>query len=171
MQTNSNHDDSKGKSRQSHAISIGTVLIRNDVLLPPWFYFRIEECGDWKKVLDATAYELELLARRTGWSFSYIEPPVKGGTVNVGKRPRINNALKKIMDAVRKSGFNSFEITDITIHRMLAMHYISLTVHPRQLRPNPFIRDPYPYHHPHQVWDFEHIPRRGSKIQPQSKGI
>jgi hypothetical protein len=152
-------------------ISLGHVFIKSDTRLPQCFQFRFEEHGDWKRLLDINSEELEILARRAGWSFSYIQPAVKCRAFNMGKHRAMNHALQKAAEVVSRSNFNSVEIIDITSRQMFSLHYAHVVVHPRQLRPHPSIRDPDPYYYPHEVWNTKRICWKAAQTQPEFKGI
>jgi hypothetical protein len=147
-----------------------TVFIENSARLPQGFRFAFEHCHGWKKLVDANVYAVELVALCVGWHFVCIAQTIKENDFGYGLESAINGAIKKVMKAVSKSGFNSFEVTRIMGHRMLNMHYVTVFAQPRQLRPEPFIRNHYP-HNKFGFPDFHAIFWRAGEINPESKGL
>jgi hypothetical protein len=90
----------------------------------------------------------------------------------MGKQRAMNHALPKAAEVVSRSTVNSLEVIDITSRQMFSGHYAHAIVQPRQLRPNPFIRDPDPLtNYPHEAWDTKRICWKAAQTQPEFKGI
>lgn len=125
---------------QTVAISHGTAFIRDTVTLPSWFQFGFQECGGWKGILSVNSHAVELVALEAGWRFSYIASAASAGAIGLRSQSAMHRALKRVMEAIGSSGFNSFEITKITTRRILGFHYTRIEAHPRVLSPSPFLR-------------------------------
>jgi hypothetical protein len=162
----------KNASRKEHTITVGDVFIRSDTQIPDGLRFEFEEFGRWKKLLRVDSYSIEVLALRVGWSFSYIAPQqVKGNAFGFGLQSAANGALNDVLRAASRTSFNALEITQVMQHRVVGTHYIHILAHPRQLRPNPYLRNPDPYYFPNHTQDPEPIFRRAAEVQKQFTGI
>ena len=120
---------------------IGNVFIKDGTPLPGSSHFDFADCGSWKKVMNVDSYSMELMPLRAGWYFSYIITAVKGGAYGLTQHSAINSALKRVIEAVSKSSFNSLEITEVTFHKTLTLYHVNVVANPRHLWPNPFLHD------------------------------
>jgi hypothetical protein len=138
--------------RDQLIVAIGDVFIRRDTRMPGSLKFEFEECGAWKKLLHFDCYSVELLAFRVGWSFSYIAPQqVKGKAFGFGLQSAMNSAVNDVLRTASRTNFNALEITQVMKRRVVGTHYVHILAHPRQLRPNPFLRDTDSYYFPNRT--------------------
>jgi hypothetical protein len=163
---------SSRKDQKEQTLTVGDVFIRSDTQMPGGLQFEFEEYGRWKKLVRVDCHSVEALAPRVGWSFSYIAPQqVSGKAFGLGLQSAANSALNEVLRAAGRTNFNALEITHLIKHRVVGTHYIHIVAHPRQLRPNPYLRNPDPYYFPNRAQDLEPIFRRAAEIQKQFTGI
>jgi hypothetical protein len=132
-------------------ISAGNVFIKNEIRVPDCLNFEGQEYSSWKKLLGVSSGTIELIALRAGWSFSYVAPAVVSQGWGFQRQSALDAAIRRMMSAVLRLGFNSLEIKRIGVHYILPFHHVSLVATPHQLRPNPFLRDPDPYYYSQSI--------------------
>ena len=154
---------------ETNSIAVGSIFIKDDVPCPNWFRFGSEDYAGWKKLFDANSYAFERLALMMGWHFFYILPTVRCKAYGLSREAAIRTALSKAMTAIDRSGFNSFEIAELSTRSLTVLHSVSIEVNPRHLKPTPFLIDPKPSRHTYS--EFEPIFWRAAQALPQAKGI
>ena len=158
-------------ARHTVPISPGTAFIRDTVTLPSWFQFGFQKYGGWKRILYVNSHAVELVAVKAGWRFSYIASAASAWAIGLQSQSVMNRALRRVMEVFVSSGFNSFEITEITSRRILGSYYTRIEAHPRLLWPSPFLRRLNPHRYTNIAQDFEPIFWRAADVEPDIRGI
>ena len=156
---------------QSAFLSNDSIFIRNDTPLPAWFRFNYVECHGWKALVNVNSLALERTALATAWHFTYIAAPVVRSAYGISLQGAGRRAIKKIMQAVDKTGLNSFETATITSHSVMGLHWVQMSVHLRHLSNGPFTEKPNPYYYPHVAETASEIFWRMADVERQSKGL
>ena len=149
----------------------GSIFIRNDAPLPPWFRFNYEEYSGWKRLIEANSLALERTAIATGWHFSYIASAVTCSAWALARKSALRRALQKVMGGVSACGYNSFEIAEVTAHRVLLVHTVKVIANPRNLSHGPFLNIADPRLYRSSTKDVEAIFWRAAEGQPEVKGL
>ena len=152
-------------------VSRGTVFVKDAIPLPSWFAFPFQLCGTWKRLVNVDGYDVELAALRAGRRFSYIASPTTASAIGLRRQSAMDRALKRVVEAVSRSGFNSFEVTQIATRRLLGFHYARVEAHPRLPCPSPFLRQLNPYRYTNVSENFEPISWRAADVEPDVRGI
>ena len=152
-------------------VSVGNVFVKNSARMPERLRVVSEQYASWKKLVDVSGHNLELMARRAGWCFSYLTSMVKAASLGLTRNSASRSAIEKVTDKIDRCGFNALEIVGITFHHVFGLHYVSVVAVPRQMQPSPWLRDPYPYYYPNSFQDFETIFWTAAELEPQIKGI
>lgn len=132
-------------------ISVGNIFVKKGMRVPNSLDFASQEYLSWKKLLGVNSVRLELTARKAGWSFSLVAPTLATDGLGFQRHSALEHALGKMMSSVLRIGFNSIEVKRIGVHHLLLAYYVHLVAAPRQLRPNPFLRDIDPYYFPQSI--------------------
>jgi len=156
---------------QSAFLSKDSIFIRNDTPLPQWFRFNYVECDGWKALINVNSLALERTALATGWHFTYIAAPVVRSAYGISLEGSGRRAINKIMQAVDKTGLNSFETETIASQSMMGLYWVQISVNPRHLSGSPFPENPTPYHYPHVAETAAEIFWRMADVERQSKGL
>ncbi len=152
-------------------LSPGTIFIRSDSQLPPWFRFGYEECEAWKRLADANGLALERTAIAAGWHYAYFASAVVCSGVGMTGQDAQRRALRKVMARMNSTGFNSFEIAERRAGNYLAVRTVRLSIYPRHLSTDPIVKKTVSYSYPGVSNAVEAIFWRASDVQPQVKGI
>ena len=149
----------------------GAIFIRGDSQLPSWFRFVYEDCEGWKRLVDVNSLALERTAIATGWHYAYIASAIVCSAVGMTGHDAQRRALRKVLEQMNGTGFNSFEISERRAGNYLAVRTVRLAIHPRHLSTDPSLKKTAPYSYPGASEDVEAIFWRASEVQPQVKGM
>lgn len=116
-------------------IQVGTVLINGSLLLTQLFGLNSEVCsGDWSTVMKLDGPALDRKINAVGWNFFFMAPEVKVMFLGAIGAKKIQSALMRILEKVKRQSFNSLEITGIVAKRFLGIPYITVSAHSRHIQ-------------------------------------
>jgi len=116
-------------------VQVGTILMKEWPEMTRLLGLETGPCsGEWSllKVLDGFALDRKIHA--AGWNFFFMAAEVKVmffGSIGAAK---IQNALKRILEKVRKQHFNGLEVTGIVAKRFLGVPYVTVSAHSRHMQ-------------------------------------
>jgi hypothetical protein len=119
-------------------INAGTVLIKNDVLLPVQLEFASESgIPGWKVVINLDARELEHKIRKTGWTFFSLAGRAKAASFGVDRASMLRRAISGILAKKNSHDFNCLEILDVNFagsKRFPLVRYLRLSAQWRHIQ-------------------------------------
>lgn len=121
--------------------------------------------------MNVNSLALERTALATGWHFTFIVSPVVRSAYGISLQGAGRRAVKKIMEAVDKTGLNSFETATIASESMMGLYWVQISVNPRHLSNGPVTEKSNPYHYPHVAETSAEIFWRMADIERQKKGV
>jgi hypothetical protein len=116
-------------------VQVGTILMRDWPATTPPLNLQSEPCsGEWSllKVLDGFALDRKVHA--VGWNFFFMASEVKVMFFGSAGPSNIQNALKRILEKVKKQQFNGLEVTAIVKRRFLGVPYVTGSAHSRHMQ-------------------------------------
>jgi hypothetical protein len=116
-------------------VQVGTILMRDWPVTTPPLNLESEPCsGEWSllKVLDGFALDRKVHA--VGWNFFFMASEVTVMFFGSAGPSKIQNALKRILEKVKKQRFNGLEVTAIVKRRFLGVPYVTVSAHSRHMQ-------------------------------------
>jgi hypothetical protein len=99
------------------------------------FGLESEPCsGDWRLVKALNGSSLSRKVYAADWHFFFMAPEVKVKFFGAAGAKKIQNALKRIMEKVRRQDFNCLEVTGIVAKRFLGVPYTTFSAHSRHIQ-------------------------------------
>jgi hypothetical protein len=114
---------------------IGTVLTRTGTNLPAGL--QVETKGylpGWEMVTDSDGSGLDAKIRKTGWSFFFLAATLHTTVWGSWNEATLRKALNRVVNQLKRSRFNSLEITAIAGKRFLGLPYLQLSANSRQMQ-------------------------------------
>ncbi len=152
-------------------VKAGSVLIRPGGSLPHGLALSLRRAGAWNLIADLSAPELDRLVRSEGWHLFYMVPPVEAIGLGLSVHGAVRRALAGVVRQVEAKDLNAVEVADIRVRRLLDLHYVRVTAHPRHVRDSPFLRDLDSHHRVEGMWNHLRIFDIRNRKVPQRKGI
>ena len=116
-------------------IQVGTTLIDDEPRLTQGFGPKSEPYSDHWSVLppfESKALDHEIHA--AGWNFFFLAAEVKVMFFGRVGAQKLQSALKRILNTVRRQNFNCLEVTGIVAKRFLGMPYAVVAAHARHIQ-------------------------------------
>ena len=116
-------------------IHAGTVLINGSPLLTQFFGLDSEVCsGGWSAVMKLDGPGLDRKIHAAGWNFFFMAAEIKAMFFGAIGAKKIQSALMKILEKVKRQGFNSLEVTGIVTKRFWGIPYVTVLAHSRHIQ-------------------------------------
>jgi hypothetical protein len=123
-------------------IQAGTVLINDSPVLIQLFGLQSEvSSGDWSVVTALDGFALDRKIHAAGWNFFFMAPEVKVMFFGAIGAKKIQNALIRILEKVKRQSFNSLEVTGIVAKHFLGIPYAIVSAHSRHIQQNCRLED------------------------------
>lgn len=114
---------------------IGTVLTRTGAHIPAGLHMETKVyLPGWEMVTDLDGSALDAKIRKTGWSFFFLAATLHATVWGSSNEATLQKALKRVVKQLKRSRFNSLEITAITGKRFLGLPYLQLSANSRQMQ-------------------------------------
>lgn len=98
----------------AHAIAMGSILFKNDALLPREVHFATEPCViGWTVVTDCDVRELDCEIEKAGWTLCRSAADTKATVFGIDHQKMLRRAIVQILDRGVLDHFNSLEITRV----------------------------------------------------------
>lgn len=119
-------------------IGLGTILIKDDALLPKGLRVESEPyVRGWKVVTDLDGNRLDRAVETTGWSYFCLAGEVKTTVFGIDSQSMIRRAIERILARGKSDGFNSMEITQVASvgsERFPLVRYVTLSARWRHIQ-------------------------------------
>jgi hypothetical protein len=116
-------------------IQVGAILIEESPLMRQ--HLGLESgpySGNWSLVRALDSFALDRKIRALGWNFFFMAPELTAMFFGVPGAKRIGNALKRILEKVKRQHFNGVEVTGIVAKRFLGVPYAIVSAHSRHVQ-------------------------------------
>ena len=114
---------------------IGTVLTRTGTHIPAGLQMETKVyLPGWEMVTDSDGSALDAKIRKVGWSFFFLAATLHTTVWGSWNEATIQKALKRLVRQLKRSRFNSLEITAIADKRFLGLPYLQLSANSRQMQ-------------------------------------
>jgi hypothetical protein len=116
-------------------IQVGTILMKDWPGTTQLLNLESEPCsGNWSmlKVLDGFALDRKI--HIAGWNFFFLAGEVKVMFLGSRRAAKIQNAVTRILEKVKRQHFNGLEITGIVTRHFLGVPYVTVSAHSRHMQ-------------------------------------
>jgi hypothetical protein len=129
-------------SPMAHEITAGTILIKDDALLPKSLQFESEPCvAGWKLVKDFDGYGLDRQIQKTGWTFLCLVGEMHATVFGIDAHKMVRRAIERILPRAKSPKFNSLEITRVASvgsERFPLVRYVTVSAQSRHIQESLF---------------------------------
>jgi hypothetical protein len=124
----------------SETINMGTILFKDETLLPDAMQFDSEPCATgWRLVKNLDGYELNRRIHGAGWRFFCIAGEIKSSVFGLEGPKTVRKAVKRMLARLKSDKFNSLQITRVVSKRFLGVPYVSVTACSRHIQESLFL--------------------------------
>jgi hypothetical protein len=124
-------------------IKTGTVLIKENALLPEALVFESESCvPGWELVKDLNGYTLDRKIREAGWTFFCQAGEIKSTVFGFDGQQMARRAIDRILRDPKAEKFNSLEIARVTSvgsARFPGVRFLTVAANPRHIQESLFL--------------------------------
>jgi len=124
-------------------IGAGTILIKDDALLPKDLRFESEPYVEgWKVVTDLDGNRLDRVVEKAGWTYFCLAGEVKTTVFGIDSQSMIRRAIERVLARGKSGGFNSMEITQVASvgsERFPLVRYVTLSARWRHIQDSLFL--------------------------------
>jgi len=121
-------------------IKIGTILYREDALLPESLGLESEAYSNgWRLVKNLDAHGLDRKIREAGWTFFYLAGEIKASVFGLGGEKAVRRAVNKLIACMKSDRLNSLEIMQVAAKHFLGLPYVTVSAHPRHIQESMFL--------------------------------
>jgi hypothetical protein len=124
-------------------ITTGTILIRDNALLPKEWGFESEPCvPGWRLVKDLDGYGLDRRIQKAGWTFFCFVGEIKATVFGIDSQKMLRRAIECILAKGKSDGYNSLEITQVASvgsERFPLVRYVTVSAEWRHIQEGLFL--------------------------------
>lgn len=124
-------------------IGTGTVLVKNDAVLPKELRLESESyVAGWKMIADLDGYRLDRAIQKVGWTYFCLAGEVKTTAFGIDDQSMLRRAIEHILARGKSNGFNSLEITQVASvgsERFPLVRYVTVSAHWRHIQESMFL--------------------------------
>jgi hypothetical protein len=138
------------ESQMAREIKSGTVLIKDDALLPKELRFESEPYAEgWRVVTDLDGNGWDRAVDKTRWTFFWVAEEVKTTVFGIDIDHMLRRAIERILARGKSDGFNSLEITQVASvgsERYPLVRYVTVSAQWRHIQESLFLSRGNPEH-------------------------
>lgn len=127
----------------THEITTGSILVRENALLPKELQFESEPCvPGWGLIKDFDAYRLDREIQKAGWHFFCLAGEIKATVFGMDEQNMVHRAIERILANPKSEKFNSLEITRVASvgsKRFPLVHYVTVSASSRHIQESMFL--------------------------------
>jgi hypothetical protein len=120
----------------ANKIRTGTVLIKNDALLPAELKFESEPCVEgWAIVKDLDGREWDHEVQRNGWTSFCFGREIRAGVFGINGQKMARRAIRRLLAGATQP-FNLLEVTRVASvgsQRFPVVWYVTVSAQPRYI--------------------------------------
>jgi hypothetical protein len=113
---------------------VGTVIIRQDFLLPVGMDLVSESYSEKWKSLALDAPGIERAIQLSGWRLFFMAGEISAIAFGSGSPRNVRKAVLRIASKVQHTHFNAIEVTEISKRHFVGIPYIRIAAHSRHLQ-------------------------------------
>lgn len=129
-----------------HEITTGTILVKDDALLPKELQFESEPCvPGWALVKDLDAGALNRAIQKTGWTFFCLAGEIRASVFGIDRQSMVRRAIEQILARAKSEKCNSLEITRVASVgsvRFPLVRYLTVSAQSRHIQESLFLGRP-----------------------------
>ena len=123
-------------------IKVGAILIEDWPLATQCLGLKSEPySGKWSLVNTPDSFALDRKIHAAGWNFFFMATKVKVMFFGALGTKKIQNALKRILEKVKRQHFNALEVTEIVAKRFLGVPYSIVSAHSRHVQQSCYLHN------------------------------
>jgi hypothetical protein len=123
------------KSQMSDTSGSGTILIREDTILPTNLSIKSDAfVPGWRVVKNLDRSELTRKIEAVNWNFFYHAGEIRATVLGRDRLSTLRRAVKGVLAKQEGPKFNSLEITKAVAKRFLGVPYLSLSAQARHIQ-------------------------------------
>ncbi|HEV2494273.1 MAG TPA: hypothetical protein VG204_14500 [Terriglobia bacterium] len=117
-------------------INVGTILIKDGVLLPESLRFESEPYSKgWRLVKTLLGSEMDRQLFEAGWNLFYLaEGDLSAAALGSDLEKTTHRAIKKVIATMKSKRLNCVEITQVAARRFVGLPYVTVSAHPRHIQ-------------------------------------
>jgi hypothetical protein len=116
-------------------VQVGSILIEDQSQMPQAVGLESDPySGTWSLIKALDGFDLDRKIHAVGWNFLFMAAEVKVTFFGALGAKKIQNALRRILEKVKRQHFNGLEITGIVAKRFLGVPYATVSAHSRHLQ-------------------------------------
>ena len=127
----------------THEITAGTILIKDNAVLPKELRFESEPCvPGWRLINDFDGSGLDREVRKTGWTFFCLAGEIKATVFGIDRQKMVRRAIERILANPGSEKFNSMEIkrvASVGSERFPLVRYVTVFAQPRHIQESLFL--------------------------------
>ncbi len=122
------------------AIKTGTILIKDDALLPESMRLESEPYSNgWRAVNNLDGCGLDRKVRDAAWTFFYMAGEIKATVFGFDRNGAVYEAVQRVLAKLKSDRCNSLEIAQVTTKRFLGLPYVTVSAHARHIQEGIFL--------------------------------
>lgn len=124
------------------ALQSGSIFLMNGLILPTALRFEDQSYSEgWRLLSESRSPEIENRAHGCGWNFIFLVELMRSTVFGFGRSWSLRTATKKILAEARTNAFNCVELTGISAHQFLGVHWVTVSAHSRSLQKSHQVKD------------------------------
>ena len=122
----------------AHEITTGTVLVKENAVLPKGLQFDSEpSVPGWRLVKDFDGCGLDREVQKAGWTFLRLAGEIEATVFGMDGQTMVRRAIERILADPKLEKFNSLEITQVASigsERFPLVHHVTVTASSRHIQ-------------------------------------
>jgi hypothetical protein len=127
----------------AHEITTGSILVKDNALLPKELQFESEPCvRGWTLVKDFDAYRLDREIQKAGWHLFCLAGEIKATVFGMDRQIMVRRAIERILANPKSDKFNSLEIirvASVGSERFPLVRYVTVCAQSRHIQESLFL--------------------------------
>jgi len=149
----------------------GSVFIRIGTPVPGGMNLACKRLGEWRVPQGLNAFGLERRLASSGWNYFFVVPSLRTTRVALRREEAIRQAINAALRRIQHAKFNSMELVEIEVSRVLGVYRVRVTAQPRHIKDGPFLLDSHPHARSQIVFSFRRIFDKINSERPQIKAM
>ena len=123
-------------------VQVGSILVKESPLMPELLGLEIQPySGNWNLVRRLDGFALDRKIRGAGWNFFFMAAEVKAMFFGSLGEKKIQTALHRIFEKVRRQPYNALEVTGIVRKRFLGVPYTLVLAHSGHIQQSCYLNE------------------------------
>jgi hypothetical protein len=124
----------------TNTIKTGTILIREDALLPESLPIESEPYAPgWRLVKRLDIDGISQTIGKAGWAFLHMAGVSRTSVFGLDEEKTTRKAIKRVVEHMRSKNFNCLEITQVVAERFLWLPFVTVSARSRHIQESPVL--------------------------------